>query len=430
MKVFVIGNGGREHALVKKLQASPKVDEIWAFPGNAGIAQIASIPPLEDNIVALADFAAKTGIDLTVVGPEAYLAAGIVDVFRDRGLTIFGPTQAAARVESSKAFAKELMQKYGIPTAAYKVFDEYEPARRYIEEKGAPLVIKADGLAAGKGVTVAPDVPTALTAARQALSGEAFGEAGRRVVIEEFMQGQEVSILALCDGQTIIPLAPAQDHKAVGEGDRGPNTGGMGAYSPVPAVDDNLTQVIYETILEPTVAGLKQEGVNYTGVLYAGLMLTDAGPRVVEFNCRFGDPETQAILPRLQSDLVDLLLATCSGTLHELPPLKWDERSCLCVIAASGGYPGSYQKGFPIAGIETAEDISDDIHIFHAGTTWKDRRLITAGGRVLGVSALGHTLKEAQELAYQAISQIHFQNIYYRRDIGKKAVEIGKKATG
>ena len=422
MKVFVVGSGGREHALVQKLSESPEVDSIWCYPGNAGIRGIAQIPSLvapEPSI--LADFAEAQGIDLTVVGPENFLAQGIVDVFRGRGLTIFGPTKAAAQLESSKIFAKALMEKYQIPTANHSVFTDYASAKSYIERVGAPIVIKADGLAAGKGVIVAETVEEALEAAKATLSGQMVGEAGRRIVVEEFLKGQEVSILALCDGSVCVPLSPSQDHKTIGEGDTGPNTGGMGAYSPVPAVDSALEKEIYDTILSPVLAALQAEGIKYTGVLYAGLMLTESGPKVIEFNCRFGDPETQVILPRLKSDLFELLLASCQGRLASLTPIEWDARACVCVIAASKGYPGAYPRGLPIRGLENLGKCND-IRVFHAGTALSSGQIVTAGGRVLGICGLGRDVGEAREQAYTALGEIDFQGIYYRRDIGWRAL--------
>jgi phosphoribosylamine--glycine ligase len=390
------------------------------------MAQAARIPELDnDDPNALVEFAAAEGIDLTIVGPEGYLAEGIVDAFRSRGLCIVGPSQSAAQIESSKVFAKNLMEKYGIPTAAYRVFSEYQDAKAYIEEMGAPIVIKADGLAGGKGVVVAEDVETALEAVRVTLSGQRVGEAGRRVVVEEFMEGQEVSILALCDGKTCVPLVPSQDHKAVGDGDRGPNTGGMGAYSPVPVVDEALQQKICSSILLPTLEALHKEGIVYTGVLYAGLMLTEDGPKVVEFNSRFGDPETQALLPRLKTDLAEVLLAVGEGRLGSLPPLEWDPRPCVCVIAASQGYPGPHETGFPIRGLDAVEEM-EDIFVYHGATALQGDEVVTAGGRVVSISALGDDIQGARDRAYAAIEKLDFENIYYRKDIAWRALD-GKK---
>ncbi len=424
MRVLVIGEGGREHALVHKLSESPEVHAIWCHPGNAGIGQIADIPNLASpEPSALAEFALAENIGLTVVGPENYLAAGIVDLFRARGLTIFGPTQEAAQVESSKSFAKELMRKYSIPTAAYEVFTDYHRARAYIEKMGAPIVIKADGLAAGKGVIVAKDIETALRAAKSTLSGAQVGEAGHRIVVEEFLSGQEVSILVLCDGKTWVPLVPSQDHKNVGEGDQGPNTGGMGAYSPVPTVDEALEEEIYSSILVPTLDALRQEGIQYTGVLYVGLMLTETGPKVIEFNCRFGDPETQVLLPRLKTDLAQLLLAASQGQLNTYPIVEWDPRACVCVIAASHGYPGAYQSGFPISGLEEISSLND-VYVFHGGTALHEGHIVTAGGRVVGISALGDDITHARQLAYKAIECLDFHGMYYRSDIAWRALAL------
>ncbi|NLA59406.1 MAG: phosphoribosylamine--glycine ligase [Firmicutes bacterium] len=426
MQVLVVGSGGREHAIALKLLESPKVDVVWCYPGNAGMAQAARIPKLAGSDVnTLAEFAATEGIELTIVGPEGYLAEGIVDAFRSRDLCIVGPSQAAAQIESSKVFAKRLMEKYGIPTAAYRVFSEYQEAKAYIEEMGVPIVIKADGLAAGKGVVVAEDVETALEAVRVTLSGQRVGEAGRRIVVEEFMEGQEVSILALCDGKTCVPLMPSQDHKAVGDGDQGPNTGGMGAYSPVPVVDEILQQEICQSILLPTLKAIHKEGIVYTGVLYAGLMLTAAGPIVVEFNCRFGDPETQALLPRLKTDLAEVLLAIAQGRLSSLPPLEWDPRACVCVIAASHGYPGPHETGFPIRGLDVLEKMPD-VFVYHGATALRGGEIVTAGGRVLGVSALGDDIQGARDRAYEAMAQVEFENIYYRRDIAWRVLGTEK----
>lgn len=425
MQVLVVGSGGREHAIAWKLLQSPKVDTVWCYPGNAGMAQAARIPSLDgSDSNALAEFAEKQGIDLTVVGPEGYLAEGIVDVFRARGLRIFGPTRAAAQIESSKVFAKRLMEKYGIPTATYRAFADYQDAAAYIREMGAPIVIKADGLAAGKGVVIAQDVESALEAVRLTLSGQRVGEAGRRVVIEEFMKGQEVSILALCDGKTCVPLVPSQDHKAVGDGDQGPNTGGMGAYSPVPVVDEALQREICSSILLPVLEALHREGIVYTGVLYAGLMLTDTGPKVVEFNCRFGDPETQAVMPRLKTDLAEVLMAAAEGRLGSFPPLEWDDRACVCVIAASQGYPGFYETGFPIRGLNEVSKMPD-VFVYHGATALRGEAVVTAGGRVLSISALGDSIQEARDRAYEAIAKVDYENIYYRRDIAWRAL-VGK----
>lgn len=422
MKVLVVGSGGREHALVWALSKSPKVKEIYCYPGNAGIAQCAQIPPLpSDSVADLAQWAQEEQIHLTVVGPEAYLAQGIVDEFAKRGLRVFGPTRQAAQVESSKIFAKELMKKYGVPTADYRVFTDLAAALAYVEEAPLPVVIKADGLAAGKGVVVAQDRDTARATLRQLMENRIFGQAGEQVVIEEFLPGEEASLLAFTDGYTILPMVPAQDHKQLYAGGRGPNTGGMGAYSPTPVLDEALVQQVYERILIPTVAGLRAEGIVYKGVLYAGLMVHAGQAKVVEFNCRFGDPEAQVVLPRLRTDLFEVLEAVVDGRLSEIE-LDWDPRTAVCVILASSGYPGEYRKGYPITGLDVVAQL-EDVLVFHSGTGLKDGQVVTNGGRVLGVTALADDAAGAIRRAYAAVARIDFTDKYYREDIASRALE-------
>ena len=419
MKVLIIGNGGREHAIAWKLAQSPQVSKIYCSPGNGGTAAIAENISFQ-NIHVLTEFAINHGIDLTVVGPEAYLADGIVDVFQKAGLCVYGPTKLAARLESSKAFSKAFMKKYNIPTAKFESFSDAESAKAYIRQVGAPIVVKADGLAAGKGVVVAFDVETALKAVDDMMTAKIFGESGATVVIEEYLEGEEASLLAFCDGNIGIPMIPAQDHKRIGDGDTGPNTGGMGAYSPAPIVTDALMDQIIREILVPTIDGMNRNETPYKGVLYAGLMLTQGGPRVLEFNCRFGDPETQPILMRLKSDLLEVMLAVCDGKLDAVT-LQWDERPAVCVVMSSGGYPGGYEKGKVITGLEEAAKLKD-VFVFHAGTARKDGAVVTSGGRVLGVTALGETIAQAKMRAYEAVSKIHFEGAYFRRDIADKAL--------
>lgn len=421
MKVLVVGGGGREHALVWKLSTSPRVKKIFCAPGNAGTAALAeNVPIAAEEIEALADFAQGEGIDLTVVGPEAPLVAGIVDLFQERGLAVFGPTAAAAALEGSKVFAKELMDRYGIPTAKFAVFDDYKKAQAYIQQVGVPIVVKAEGLAAGKGVVVAREEEAALEAVYEIMEGQIYGAAGRRVVIEECLEGEEVTLLALTDGENVVPLVASQDHKPAYDGDRGPNTGGMGCYSPVPVFTPALQEEVYNTILLPTVRAMQDLERPFTGVLYAGLMLTAKGIRVLEFNARFGDPETQVVLPRLENDLVDVLEACLTGGLPDLS-LRWREGAAVCVIMASGGYPGPYEKGLPIRGLAEAEG-EEDVLVFHAGTGFKDGEVVTAGGRVLGVTGLGKGIAEARSRAYQAVEKISFSGAHFRRDIGVKAL--------
>ncbi len=422
MKILVIGSGGREHALVWKLRQSPRVTELFVAPGNAGTAQIATNVPIAiSDHEGLIAFAQKEGIGLTVVGPDDALAAGVVDRFQEAGLRIFGPKQVAARLESSKVFAKEFMQRHGIPTAASGHFSDPAEARRFCEGRAYPLVIKADGLALGKGVIIAQTAQEAEQAIHDIMEARQFGDAGNHVVIEEFLTGQECSVHAFVGGGSYLLFPAAQDHKAIFEGDQGPNTGGMGTFSP-PAklVTPEVEAAIRTELMEPFMAGLKADGLTFSGLLFPGLMLTPGGMRVLEFNCRFGDPETQVLLTRLQSDLLDLLEATVDGTLHTAKA-EWDTRAAVCVILASGGYPGDYRKGLPITGIEAAEALGD-VTVFHAGTRMDGGQLVTAGGRVLGVTALGDTLAEARDKAYAAVGKIHFEGVTFRRDIGAKGL--------
>ncbi|MBE3581235.1 MAG: phosphoribosylamine--glycine ligase [Thermoanaerobacteraceae bacterium] len=420
MKILVIGSGGREHALVWKLAQSPTVTEVYCAPGNAGIANHAYCVPISsDDIEGLVNFARKADIQLTVVGPEAPLVAGVVDAFEAAGLRIFGPRRETALLEGSKAWAKEFMAKEGIPTARYAVVDNLEDARRYLDREGVPVVIKADGLAAGKGVVVAEDEREALRTIEEMLGGR-FGPAGRRLVLEEKLEGEEVSAMALCDGEHILPLLPSQDHKRLLDGDRGPNTGGMGAYAPVPFYDGGTAAEVMETILQPAVRAMAAAGRPYTGILYAGLMLTARGPRVLEFNCRLGDPEAQALLMLLESDLVDIMLAALEGRLDRVE-VKWHPGAAACVVLTAPGYPGAYPRGETISGLDK---IPPGVEVFHAGTALKGGRLVTAGGRVLGVTARDETLEEALKKAYAAAGLIDFPGKHYRRDIGQRAYKL------
>jgi phosphoribosylamine--glycine ligase len=422
VKILVIGSGGREHALVWKLKQSPRVKKIFCAPGNAGISELAELADISaENIPGLLDFAREKTIDLVVVGPEAPLVGGIVDEFQKAGLTVWGPGQQAAQLEGSKYFAKDLMKKYLIPQADFGVFENFQKARDFLKGKKYPLVVKADGLAAGKGVIIARDEGEAVEALSEIMEKKIFGPAGNLVVIEEFLQGEEASLLAFSDGRNILPMVSAQDHKQVFDNDEGPNTGGMGAYSPVPVVTPKIYQEVSEKILKPTIAGLNKEGIKYVGVLYAGLMITKDGPKVLEFNVRFGDPETQVILPRLKNDLVTVIEASLAGRLEKIK-LEWDNRACVCVVLAAGGYPGSYVKGDEISGFEEVKRMKDVI-VFHAGTKLKDGKIVTNGGRILGVTALGEGIKETVKKTYQAVGKIKFNNMHFRTDIGQKALE-------
>ncbi|HAV42904.1 TPA: phosphoribosylamine--glycine ligase [bacterium] len=426
MKVMVVGFGGREHTLCWKLSQSSKIKRLYAAPGNAGteaIAQNVEIEPAWAYIPSLGDFAASEGIDLTVVGPEAPLAEGIVDHFNQRGLRIFGPDKKAAQLESSKVFAKEFMTVQGIPTARYKVFDGYQAALGYLEEVEMPVVIKADGLAQGKGVFVCQEKEEAREALKKTLVERCFGQAGCRVIIEECLMGEEASFLAFTDGKTFISMASSQDHKRVYDGDRGPNTGGMGAYSPAPIVTQEIQDRIEEEILGPTIEGLSTRDCRFTGVIYLGLMITEDGPKLLEYNVRFGDPETQVILPRLKTDLLLVLEACLEGRLSEID-LEWDKRATICVVLASGGYPGDYEKGKEVWGLDKVAQ-SKDVIVFHAGTIQRDDQILTNGGRVLGITAYGHRLGEAAIRAYEAIEKINFEGCHFRKDIGYKALNRG-----
>ena len=423
MKVLVVGGGGREHALAWRLSLSESVDKVWIAPGNPGTAAEPGIENLPiTDIEELAQFAKTNGVELTVVGPEAPLAKGLVNVFRREGLSVFGPTKEAAQLESSKDFAKAFMKRHGIPTADYETFSDPEKAHAYLDKKGAPIVIKADGLAAGKGVIVAMTLEEAEAAVKDMLAGNAFGDAGHRIVIEEFLDGEEASFIVMVDGEHVLPMATSQDHKRVGNGDTGPNTGGMGAYSPAPVVTDEVHQRTMERIIWPTVKGMAAEGNTYTGFLYAGLMIDKQGnPKVIEFNCRFGDPETQPIMLRMQSDLVELCLAACAGKLDEKTS-EWDPRASLGVVVAAGGYPGNYNSGDEIFGLPQQE--AADGKVFHAGTKLSDdQRVLTNGGRVLCVTALGDSVAQAQQRAYELLTDIRWDGSFSRNDIGWRAIE-------
>ncbi len=424
MKVLIVGSGGREHALAWKIAQSPLLTKLYAAPGNAGIAQSAECVAIQaDDIQGLCAFAKKESIDLTIVGPEAPLVAGMADHFEREGLKVFGPDKKTAQLEGSKTFAKERMVKYGIPTAEYRAFTDVNEAKHYVIETEMPVAIKADGLAAGKGVTICHSHEEAVGFLTQMMSEGVFGEAGKKVVIEQALEGEELSIIVLTDGEKIIPLASSQDHKRAYDFDKGPNTGGMGAYSPCPQIPDEKIQESVEKVIRPLVDGMAKEGMKYRGVLYAGLMLTKQGPFVLEYNCRFGDPEAQAILPRLKSDLLPVLAEIASGGL-QTTSLEWHEKACMTVVVASGGYPGFYHKDFPIQGLEAVKHDAD-VMVFHAGTALNEKgQIITSGGRVLAVSALGENLRVAHDRAYQAVAKIHFEGSFHRRDIGRRALEV------
>ena len=420
MKVLVVGNGGREHALAWKIKQSPLVSELYCAKGNAGIWQIAKKVDIDPNDVEnLAKFAKEEGINLTVVGPEQPLSLGIVDQFEKLGLKIFGHKKDAAILEASKVFAKNFMKKYNIPTAFYETFEEEDSAIDFIKKMGTPIVIKADGLAAGKGVVIAHTEQEAIQTVKDMFGGK-FGEASKRIVIEEFLDGEEASYIAMVDGDKLVPMATSQDHKQVYDGDKGPNTGGMGAYSPAPIIDEQLEKEILDKVMYPTLKGMMNEGRRLRGFLYAGLMIGSKGINVLEFNVRMGDPETQPIIRRLESDLVQHILDILDGKIEDVQP-EWSDKWSIGVVMASKGYPGKYEKGKVITGIEEAEK-DPDVVVFHSGTTIKDGQLVTNGGRVLTVTAIGNTLKEAKEKVYKAIEKIHFEGAHYRKDIGDKGI--------
>jgi phosphoribosylamine--glycine ligase len=421
MKVLVVGGGGREHALVWKIAQSPLVNQIFCAPGNPGTGTIAQNVDIKvDDLSGLLGFAKREGIDLTVVGPELPLSKGLVDLFEEYGLKVFGPRKNAAFIEASKAFSKDLMKKYNVPTAAYEVFTEIEPAVAFIDTLGIPVVIKADGLAAGKGVIIAQSRDEAVAAVTEMLSGNAFGDAGSRVVVEEFLKGEEASFLAFTDGKNIIPLASAQDHKAVYDGDTGPNTGGMGAYSPAPVVTPAIHEKAMAEVMRRTVDGMAAEGRPYRGVLYAGLMIDGGEVKTLEFNARFGDPECQPLLMRLKSDIVPVLMAGAEGDISGIT-LEWHDKAAVCVVMAAAGYPGDYPRGDVISGLDQAGEL-EDVVVFHAGTGLRGDDVVTNGGRVLGVTALGDSVGSAIERAYQGVTCIKWDGVHYRKDIGKKAL--------
>ncbi len=427
MKILIVGGGGREHALAWKAAQSDQVDLVFVAPGNAGTStenKVENVAIGAEDIPALRTFAEKENIGLTIIGPEVPLVEGIVDEFQRAGLACFGPSKAAAILEGSKSFTKDFLKKYKIPTADYDVFTEVEPAIEYVKSKSIPIVIKADGLAAGKGVVIAMTEEEAINTINDMLSGNKFGEAGHRVVVEEFLQGEEASFIVMVDGKNILPLASSQDHKARDEGDTGPNTGGMGAYSPAPVVDAAMHDRIMKEVIIPTVEGMEKEGRTYTGFLYAGIMITkDGTPKTLEFNCRFGDPETQPIMMRLKSDLVSLCLAATNGSLDQ-SSAEWDERAALGVVTASAGYPASASKGDVITGLEKADN--DNVKVFHAGTINDGDDIVTAGGRVLCVTGLGESVTQAQAQAYKSLNEINYEGMFYRKDIGYRAIKREK----
>jgi len=421
MNVLVVGGGGREHALCWKISQSPLVDQVFCAPGNPGIARCATCVDLSvDDLDGLVRFAGDQSIDLTVVGPEAPLAAGISDLFQAEGLRVFGPSKDAAALEASKAFAKEVMSSANIPTAEYARFEDAEAALEYVRDRGAPIVIKADGLAAGKGVVVARDLAEAEDGIRQMMTDKVFGDAGNAVIVEECLEGEEASILAFSDGQTVVPMVASQDHKPALDGDKGANTGGMGAYSPAPVIRAADMKAIERTVLQPCVDAMAKRGTPYVGILYAGLMMTAEGPKVIEFNCRFGDPETQVVLPRMRNDIVPVFEACCDGTLKDVA-VEWNSGACVSVVMASGGYPGPYEKGIEINGVEDAEAL-EGVTVFHAGTKASDGKVVTNGGRVLNVTASGDDVAGAIARAYEAVKRIRFEGAHYRTDIGRKAL--------
>ncbi|MFH0732801.1 MAG: phosphoribosylamine--glycine ligase [Candidatus Omnitrophota bacterium] len=426
MKVLVIGSGAREHALCWKIAQSRRVDKIFAAPGNGGMQKEAQCVDIKaDDIPKILNFANQNKIDVTIVGPEAPLAEGIVDKFNEKGLRIFGPDKKTARLESSKVFAKEIMSRFRVPTADFMIFDNPDDAKEHINQRKTPMVVKADGLAAGKGVIICKNKSEALDAVKQTMIDKIFGQAGSRIIIEDCLEGEEASIIVISDGKRFASLASSQDHKRIYDNDKGPNTGGMGAYSPAPVISEKLDEKIQDEIIKPIISGLYKAGTPFKGVLYAGLMITADGPKVLEFNVRFGDPETQAILPRLKSDLMDAIEASIDGNMENVK-LEWDKRPCVCVVCAAGGYPGNYKKGTNINGLDEADKL-DSVVVFHAGTNVAhDSRLNTqyktTGGRVLGVTALGIDIKQAIDKAYEACSKINFEGMHYRKDIGYRAL--------
>lgn len=421
MKVLIVGGGGREHALAWKIAQSPLVTKLYCAPGNPGIAQCAECVPIGvQDSVSMVRFAKEKGIDLTVIGPEDPLSMGLADELTSKGFKVFGPSQKAAELESSKVFCKKLLHKHDIPTAAFKVFDDTHGAHDYLDKVGAPIVVKADGLAKGKGVMVCSSLEEAHRAVDEIMEARVFGKAGDRIIIEECLRGEEASLLALTDGKALLLLDPAQDHKRALDGDQGPNTGGMGAYSPVTAITAAMRIEVERRIFIPTIHAMRREGRRYQGVLYAGLMLTSNGPQVLEYNVRWGDPETQPLMMRIKSDILPLFLSIAEGKMGDAA-IEWDPRPAICVVMASGGYPGEYQTGRPIEGLEKAARLKD-VQIFHAGTAASQGRVVTAGGRVLGVTALGKTVADARARAYEAVSMIHFDGAHYRRDIGHLAL--------
>ncbi|MEB3103390.1 phosphoribosylamine--glycine ligase [Ferviditalea candida] len=418
MRILVIGRGGREHAIIWALKKSESVSRIYCAPGNAGIAKMAECVPIpESNFEELRQFAIDIGVDLVVVGPEDPLFEGIVDYFEEKRIPVFGPNKRAAIIEGSKVFTKELLAKYKIPTAEYRSFENYDEALDYLHKQKIPIVIKADGLAAGKGVTVAQSMEEAEQALKAMMVDKEFGEAGRKVVIEEFLSGQEMSILAFVDGNVVRPMVAAQDHKPVYDHDEGPNTGGMGTYSPVPHIPQSVYDQAVEQILKPAAEAMVQEDRPFRGVLYAGLMITEDGPKTIEFNCRFGDPETQVVLPRLKTDLADIFVATVNGRLQDMD-IQWSDEAAVCVVLASGGYPGPYAKGIPIYGLD---EVRESV-VFHAGTEFKDGQVVTNGGRLLGVTGIGRTIAEARDKAYADAAKIRYEGRHYRTDIAQKAL--------
>ena len=423
MNVLVIGRGGREHAICRKVKESPKVNKVFVAPGNDGMTDVAELVAMDEGAQEeLVQFAKANEVGLTIIGPEVPLLAGLADRFEEAGLKVFGPKQKAAEIEGSKSFAKELMQKYQIPTAEYAVFTEYEPAVAYVKEKGAPIVIKADGLAAGKGVTVAMTLDEALDSLKENMVDSKFGDASAKVVVEEFLSGEEFSLMALVNGEVVIPLEIAQDHKRAYDGDKGPNTGGMGAYSPVEHIGQEVVDVAIETVLIPTAKAMMSEGRDFCGVLYAGLIKTESGPKVIEFNARFGDPETQVVLPRMNSDLVDVLERVIAG---EKVEIEWDEQAMLGVVVAANGYPEQYDKGAVLRGLDK---VAQDLFVFHAGTKKGDSgEYETNGGRVLLAGAKANTLKEAQEAVYKGLEHLQCDGVFYRKDIGYKAIDFAQK---